>query len=206
MATKKDLVIKQGKTCALVLRWELDTILYKAITAIQQTAPVRLTCTGHEIPDGWRGAVTNVKGMTEINAVANEITDRDYKQITVIDPNTVELNAVNAAGFKPYVSGGHLQINTPVDLTGYSARMSIKDKVGGSVLAADTANVSVSPLNIIALTIDTAKKTITLLISATNTAAITWLKGVYEVEMVGPTGIVDAVLTGPVTVTKEVTT
>lgn len=204
MATTRELVIKQGKTCALVLRWELDTILYKPITAITQTAPVRITSALHDIPDGWRGAVTNVKGMTEINAEANNIGDRDYHPITVIDANTVELNDVNAAGFKPYVSGGHLQINKPVDLTGYTARMDIKDKVGGTVLASSDA--ADAPLNIITLTLDTAKKTITLLISATNTAAIAWRKGVYELEMVSATGVVDAVMTGQVSVTREITT
>ena len=38
-------------------------------------------------------------------------------------------------------------------------------------------------MNIITLTLDTAKKTITLLISATNTAAIAWRKGVYELVL-----------------------
>ena len=203
MATTRDLVIKQGKTCVLVLRWEQDTILYKPITAITQTAPVRITSASHDIPDGWRGAVTNVKGMTEINAVANNIGDRDYHPITVVDANTVELNDVNAAGFKPYISGGYLQINKPVDLAGYTARMDIKDKVGGSVLASsDAADV---PLNIITLTLDTTNKTITLLISATNTAAIAWRKGVYELEMVSASGVVDAVMTGQVAVTREIT-
>ena len=206
MATKKDLQIKQGKTFALVLRWENETVLYKPITAIQQSAPVRITSTAHAIPDGWRGAVTNVKGMTEINAEANNIRDRDYHPITVIDVNTVELNDVNAAGFKPYLSGGYLQINSPVDLTGYTARMTIKDKVGGSILAADTTNVGVAPLNIVALTVNVSAGKITMTISAAATAAIDWTSGVYELEMVGPTGIVDSVMAGSVSVTKEVTT
>lgn len=204
MATKQDLPIKQGKTFALVMRWELETILYKPITAIQQTAPARLTVPLHDIPDGWRGAVTNVRGMTEINAEANNVGDRDYHEITVIDPNTVELNAVNAAGFKPYVSGGHLQIFAPADMAGYTARMDIRGKVGGTLLASSDA--SDAPLNIITLTIDNTKKTITMLISATATAAIAWSKGVYELEMVSGTGVVAAVMTGQATVSREITT
>lgn len=204
MATTRNLVIKQGKTFSLILRWELDEILYKAITGIEQSAPARLVVPMHNIPDGWRGAVTNVRGMVEINSEANNIGDSDYKEITVIDANTIELNAVNAAGFKAYTSGGYLQINKPADLAGYTARMDIRDKVGGTLLASSDA--SDAPLNIITLTIDNTKKTITMLISATATAAIAWSKGVYELEMVSGTGVVAAVMTGQATVSREITT
>ena len=91
MADTKDLSLVQGKTFSLVLRWETEPIVYKTITAIQQSAPARLTVAGHGIPDGWRCAVTNVKGMTEINAEANALRDTDYNPITVVDPNTIEI-------------------------------------------------------------------------------------------------------------------
>lgn len=204
MADTKDLPLVQGKTFALVLRWETEPCVYRPITAIQQTAPVRLTVTGHGAPDGWRCGVSNVKGMTEINAEANALREKDFNPVTVIDANTLEINSINAAGFKPYVSGGILQYNTPVDLTGYVARMKIKDKVGGTVLASTEAGDA--PLDILSIALDTAKSTITLTISATATAALLWSKGVYELEMVSSTGVVTAILTGKVTVAKEVTT
>lgn len=204
MADTKDLIFTQGKTFPLVLRWETEPVVFRPISAIQQVAPVRLTVTGHGVPDGWRCAVTNVKGMTEINAEANNVADADYKPVTVIDANTIEINAINAAGFKAYISGGYIQFNTPVDLTGYTARMQIKDKVGGTVLA--SSMISDDPLDIITLTIDVAAKTITMLVGATDTAAIAWKKGVYELEMVSSTGVVTAILAGSVAVSKEVTT
>ena len=175
MADTKDLPLVQGKTFNLVLRWETEPVIYRPITAIQQTAPVRLTVTGHGAPDGWRCGVTNVKGMTEINAEANALREKDYNAVTVIDANTLEINSINAAGFKPYVSGGILQFNTPVDLSGYVARMKIKDKVGGTVLASTEAGDT--PLNILSVALDTAKYTITLTISATATAALTYGTG-----------------------------
>lgn len=52
MAVQKDLTIQQGKTFALVLRWETEPIVYKAITAITLTAPARLTVTDHGAQDG----------------------------------------------------------------------------------------------------------------------------------------------------------
>lgn len=194
MADTKDLAVQQGKTFTMVLRWEAEPTIYRTITAIQQTAPVRMTVDTTGLPDGWRCAVTNVKGMTEINAEANNLKENDYRSVTVVDATTLEINNVNAAGFKPYVSGGILQWNTPVDLTGYTARMDIKDKVGGVVLH------SLSPI------IDVATHTITLTISATDTAAFDWAKGVYDLELVSASGVVTALLAGKVTVSKEVTT
>ena len=204
MAETKDLTINQGKTFNLVFRWETQPIVYKAITAISQSAPVRLTVPEHGAPNGWSMAVTNVKGMTEINAAANAIKDKDYHEATVIDPNTIEFNEINAAGFKPYVSGGFIQYNTPDDLTGCRARMQIRDKVGGTVQA--STELVDSPLNILTITINEQGKYSTLSISATDTATITWKKGTYDIEMVSPSGTVTALLTGAVTVTKEITT
>ena len=205
MAATKDLVIQQGKTFALILRWETEPIIYRPITAIQQAAPARLDVAGHGAPDGWRAAVTNVKGMTEINAVDPvKVRDSEYHPVTVISADIIEFNDINAAGFKAYVSGGYLQYNTPVDLSGFTAQMEIKDKVGGTVLA--SADAADSPLDILKIDIDNAKKTITLTISATAAAAITWKKGVYDLEMKSAEGVVTALITGSVSVTKEVTT
>lgn len=176
-------------------------MVYKPITAITQTAPARLTVPGHGLPDGWRVAVTNVKGMTEINAEANKLTSRDYHQATVLDANTIEINDINAAGYKAYTSGGYVQFGTPVDLTGFTARMTIKNKVGGTeLLSLTVANNRI--------TIDAAAKVVALNISAEDTAAITWTTGVYDLEMVsGATqAVVTALLSGRVTVSKEVTT
>jgi hypothetical protein len=199
MPATKDISIRQGGTFSLVLRWEAPPIVYKPITAITQSAPVRLTVPSHGVPTGWRVAVTNVKGMTEINASANSVKDADYHPATVVDSNTVEINEINAAGYKAYISGGQLQYNTPVDLSGYSARMSIKDKIGGTEL------FSLTVLNG-RITLDTTLKTISLTISATDTQAVTWKKGVYDLEMVSGTGVVTPILTGKVVVTQEVTT
>ena len=199
MAATKDLVIQQGRTFTLVLRWETEPIVYKAITAITQAAPARLTATSHGCPDGWRAAVTGVKGMTEINAEANNVKERDFHPVTVIDANTIEFNEVDASGFKAYTSGGFLQYNTPVDLTGYTGRMKIKDKIGGTVLHSLTTENG-------GIALDNVNKTITLTIAATETDDFAWTRGVYDLEMVSPLGVVTCLLYGKISVTKEVTT
>ncbi len=199
MAAAKDFVILQGKTFGQLLRWEAPPIIYKPITAITQTAPVGITSTAHGIPNGWRVAVVSVKGMVQINAPSSPPKDKDFRQATVVDANTVQLNEVNAAEFKAYISGGYLQFNTPVDLAGFTARMSIKDKIGGTeLLRLDTTNNRI--------VIDNAAKTISLTIDAATTEDITFKKGIYDLEMVSASGVVTALLTGAISVTREVTT
>ena len=81
--------------------------------------------------------------------------------------------------------------------------MSVKDKVGGTeLLRLDDTVVAPQPRIIL----DNAAKTITLLVSASDTAALSWKKGVYDLEVVSSSGVVTLLLYGSVTVTKEVTT
>jgi hypothetical protein len=54
--------------------------------------------------------------------------------------------------------------------------------------------------------IDTAARTITLKITAEDTAALLWKKGVFELEMVSATGDVAGILSGTIVVTREVVT
>jgi len=195
---KKDLTILQGRTFSYPLKWEIEPIVYKPITGITQAAPCVVTAVGHGLPDGWRVVVVSVKGMTQINA-STPPKDSEYVVAKVLTVDTIELNTVNAAEYKAYTSGGYVQYNTPQDLTGYVARMSIKDKVGGTeLMALDTTNLRIL--------IDNTTKTIKLDIDALDTAAITWKKGVYDLELESPAGVVTALMFGNVTVTNEVTT
>ncbi len=206
----KDLTIRQGKTFSLQIRWETDPIVFKPITGISLAfgAP-RLTVVGHGCPPGWRAAVTRVKSPKQINATNDPLKPSDYHAVTVVDANTVEFNGMaplddNGNEWPGYTEGGFLQYNTPVDIAGYSARMKIKDKIGGTVLASTEAGDS--PLNVLTITLDAANKTITLSIVATATDDFAWTKGVYDLEMVSPTGVVTTILSGKIAVTKEVTT
>jgi hypothetical protein len=198
MTKALDLVIEQGKTFTQVVRWETTPIVYKPITAITQAAPVRITSAAHGVPSGWRVAVVSVKGMSQINA-SNPPKENEYQPATVVDVSTIELNEVNSADYKPYISGGYLQYNTPADLAGATARMTIKDKIGGVVILSLTTENNRIVLN-------NTDKTIMLTISAIDTAALTASKGVYDLELVSSSGVVTALLTGAVIINKEVTT
>ena len=77
--------------------------------------------------------------------------------------------------------------------------MAIKDKIGGTVLHSMTTENDGIALN-------NTKKTITLTVAATETDDFVWTRGVYDLEMVSPTGVVTALISGRVSVSKEVTT
>lgn len=199
MAATQNLIIRKGSTYQQIVRWETPPIVYKPITGISQAAPAVVTAATHGVPDGWRVAIVSVKGMTQINALNSPPKDKDYHKATVGNANAITLNDVNSSDYKTYTSGGYVQYNTPKDMTGYSARMSIKDKVGGTeLLRLDTIGGKI--------VIDNTAKTITLALTATQTAAITFTKGVYDLEMVSAVGDVTPLMKGSVTIEAEVTT
>ena len=199
MSDTLDLTIQQGSTFTQVLRWEVAPIIYDPISAITQSAPARITSALHNIPDGWRAAIVSVKGMSQINATNSPVKNSDYQRVTVVDANTVTLNEVNAASYSAYTSGGYLQYNSPASLAGFTARMAIKTMLGGDVLLSLTTQNG-------GIVVDDIGKTITLNISATDTAAITWTAGVYDLEMVSAAGVVTQLVNGAVLVNQEITT
>lgn len=87
--------------------------------------------------------------------------------------------------------------NNVMNLTGYTARMQIRQRLTGDILIElTTANGRIS--------LGGTAGTITLEISAADTSAIT-LDGVYDLELVSGSGIVSRLLQGSVTLSKEVT-
>lgn len=201
MTKKLNLVIRQGETFQRVIRWERPPFVYKAITAITRAGPVQITAPGHELTSGWRVAVVTAGGMDEINAGHNPPRDNEFHQATALNGDNITINDINSSDFSPYTSGGYLQYYTPVDLTGYTAEIDIKDKIGGSVLLTlGTTNGRIL--------LDQLNHTISLFISAedTDSVAMTWKRGVWDLEMTAPTGQVTTLFSGAVSVVKEVTT
>lgn len=197
--TNDTLTIRQGKTYNSVLRWGAAPYKYAAIQAITQAAPAVVTSTAHGAPNGWPVAIVSVKGMTEINSASTPPKIKDYTKATVRDVNTIELNDLNASEFTAYKSGGYVQYLTPIELAGFTARMTIKNRVGGTILESlTTANNGI--------VLDNTAKTITLNITAAATALYTWKTGVCELELVSSAGIVSSLFVKNVVVIQEVTT
>ena len=198
--TAVDLTILQGRTFRKVVRWESARFATAAIAAMSQAGSVQITTPlAHGIPDGWRVAVVDAKGMTELNAQNNPPKAKDFREATVVSPTIIEFNAVSSAAYRAYSSGGFLKWRVPHDLAGYTARMTIKDRVGGTALLTLTSANG-------GITVDDAEKLIELFLDDVSTAAITWTSAVYDLEMVSPSGDVTAILTGAVSVEQEITT
>jgi hypothetical protein len=199
---KLALTLRKGETVAIPLRIESPTLTYKSITAITKAGPVSITVTGHGIKDGWKAAVMNAGGMRQINAESNPPADAEFHKTTVVDANIVQFNDVNSAGYGAYTSGGQLVYYAPLDLSAYaSARMTVKDRVGGTqILSFTTENGR--------LEIDSATDTLWVRMTATDSAAIAVSKGVFDIELVTPSGEVTALCSAESAMTflPEVTT
>ncbi len=200
-AAQIDLSLCKGIDFNTSFRLEVLPLVYKPIIAIQNSAPARLTVTGHGLPVDWRVAVISAQGLTQLNALNTPPKRKDFRRATVVDANTLEFNdTVTVDSPAHTASTGYIMYYTPVDLSAYtSARMQIKDEVGGvEQVLLTTGNGR--------LTLDNVAKRISLHIPSAVTQALTISSGVYDLELITSTGEVDACASGKVTVCDEVTT
>ena len=190
--TKINFKIYQGSTFKEVLRWESATKGYSPISGITKSAPVVITAVAHGVPVGWRAKITNVLGMKEINSADT------YHTVTEATADTITINAVNALSYTDYTSGGVIEYNMPVDLTGYTARMQLRLKLEDIEFIHEMTTENGG------ITIDNVNKTINLNILATDTALFTFSSVVYSLELIS--GVeVTPFANGSITLVKEVT-
>jgi hypothetical protein len=193
-----DWTIYQGRTFKRIVRWETTPTVFKPITGISRTAPVVVDCVGHGLKSGWYMAITDVFGMTEINAPANSPRSGDYKQVTVIDADSFSINDLSSAQFSTYTSGGYVRYNTPKSLAGAVARLHIRNRVGGTLLldlTSTTGEIVLSDLD----------HMIVVTITDDVTKLMTYTKGVYDLEIEDSTGETYVLLVGSVVVVPEIT-
>jgi hypothetical protein len=88
------------------------------------------------------------------------------------------------------------------NLTGYTARMQVRDNVSSNTIVIALSTTAGSGGTI---TLGGTAGTVDLLISATNTAALTAGQYVYDLELVSGGGVVTRLLEGNFKVTAEVT-
>lgn len=85
------------------------------------------------------------------------------------------------------------------DLTGYSARMQIRQYVGSDVvlfeLSTTNGKIVISPVD----------GEIALYFSAIDTEKMTWRRGKYDLELVSVSGEVTRLLQGKITISPEIT-
>lgn len=185
--------IYQGSTFQEQYRWESGTKVYKPITAITKSAPVEITAADHGLKLGWRFRVTNVAGMKEINSGSES-----FYLASDVDTDTVKINSVNSLAFSNYTSGGVIEYSEPVDLTGYRARMQIREKVGSDVVIDELTTENGK------IIIDAEQASIRIEIPATDTQNYDFTTAVYSLEIIRNT-IVIPFLVGNLTLHREVT-
>ncbi len=194
-----DITIQKGATFTRVLRWESLPWIYTAITAITKAAPMLVTSPSHSLADGWRAAVVSALGMRQANAKRLPPRPGELKPITRISASQVAFNTVDSSRYTTYTSGGFLASYTPVDISGYTARMMVRPT------AEDTGTPLISLVSPTDIALDNTQHTITITIAASVTAALTFETGVYDLELVSGAGVVTRLVEGNVFVSDEVT-
>lgn len=112
-----------------------------------------------------------------------------------------KLNMVIEQGttFNPVLTYQDADANL-INLTGYTARMKIKNA------RTDAGHLEELTTENGGITLGGVAGTIALLFTDTQTTAMTWETGVYDLELISGSGIVTRLLQGVVTVSAEVTT
>ena len=193
--------IRLGASADIPIRIETGNLVFAAIASISKSAPVSVvTQAAHGIPDGWRAAIVDAKGMTELNVDA--VHDRDLQKITVVDSTTITIDEVSSLSFRTHTANtGAVAFYEPKDLSSYtSASMDVKKRVGGDI----EANFNTTDGT---LEIDTAINAVWLRSTDVDIANLTPRDYVFDIELTRPTGI-DAICAADsiLTVLPQVTT
>lgn len=162
-------------------RWER-----RAITEVQKTPSLQLTVPGHDLPAEWPCWVEGVSGFTALN---RQPPQQAPWMVGVVDPDTVEINALNGA--EQNGRGGWLIYQPGVDLTDAAAVLTLTGP--GYTLELTTANGGLQVLGVGRL----------LIVLTPEQSAGMPLSGVtYTLDINWSNGDVDRWLDGPVTVRR----
>jgi hypothetical protein len=174
---KLNIKVYQGSTFSKVLRWESSTKKYIPISAISKTAPMVVTAATHGVPVGWRTKLTNIGGMKEVGNL-------DYITNTATTTDTLTFNSINSTNYTTYTNGGILEYNQPIDLSGMTGRMQIREKITSPIVLLELTTEN----GLIQL--DNTLKTIVFSIPAQTTQTLTFKQAVYSLELVKGTTVV----------------
>lgn len=188
----RDFCVAAGETFMPVIRWATEELAGIPITAISQTAPAAITAIGHALPPDWDAAVVSAQGMTQINATRYPPKGADWHAVTVLNPDTVAFNDINSADFSTYTVGGFLVYYIPMNLTGITASMVIRDAPGATAPILATLTDALG-----GIVIDLVNKTI---VPRLETASLNWNTGYYTLAMTDANAVVVDLITGVITI------
>lgn len=198
MSTAYDITIKQGSTFSLTLKYGQPQFTVKAVTGVTKSGQAVVTAPTHGLTVDWPVWVVGVAGMDQLNHKSDELRDACAAYYAYyVDGNSLRLD-VDTTRFGAYTSGGEVLYHPPVDLTGFTARMQIRETIEST-----TTLVSLTELS--GITLGGAAGTIGITITATVTALLDFDSAVYDLEVVSAGGIVTPVVYGNVYLNDEVT-
>jgi hypothetical protein len=189
-----DLTINQGETFSKAINWYGGGKVCKAIEDLTPGCPTQITITGHGLPSVSDTPVfiKHVKGARSAN------TDPDPAIATYIDADTFWAD-VDTFG-EPYdANTGVVTYFAPKDLSGWTARMHIREEVDSTTTIHEMTSVGGD------ISISTNDAKITMTISATDTAAFDFDQAVYDLELLDGSSNVTRLIEGKIELIKEVT-
>lgn len=125
---EQDLAVVPGTTYRDTVRLMQPEFAYRAITLISG-APAQVAVAAHGLEDSWPVWIRGVSGLPAAN---REPPNQLPHRAKVLDADTLEINALSAAGAAP--SGGQLVYRLPVDLTGATVVMTITGLGGADIV------------------------------------------------------------------------
>jgi hypothetical protein len=192
-----DIEIRQGSQFQDAFHWYGAGITCANIENVTVGCPTVITITGHGLPAISETPIhiRNVRGARALNTGSLEC---EMILATYIDVDTFSVRV--DTGNQTYKSGsGSIEWYQPKDLTGYTARMQIREKIDDE----DTLVSLTSAAGDITISIPDARIVFTIATSVTE--ELDFMEGVYDLELVDPAGEATTLLEGKVTLRKEVT-
>jgi hypothetical protein len=191
-----NLRVYQGSTFKETFRWESQTKAYVSISNISKEAPCVITTSSiHSIPAGWRFRVTDVLGMNQINQPSE---DQFYLANSVTN-NTITINNLNSSNFNTYTSGGTISYNVPVGLNNFTGLFQMRENINSPTVLKQLTSAPGQ-----GIVIDNTNKIITITISAADTTTFDFSSAVYGLELTSGSGEVFPLITGTISLVKEI--
>lgn len=203
-AVKLDLNLEQGKTLEAAFGWSQGKYVWKAISGVGQGAPLQLTAVGHDLVDGWPYWISDLKEPACLNNVKNGCEGEadelgDAYLAEVVDADTLAVNHLNGARFKPYTVGGVIRYFAREDISGYTARMQIRRTEHDDTVLFEASSTGSDPL----IAVDEDAATFYLTLPATALEGASFTSGVYEIEITSPDGRVSRLAYGSVCLSRD---
>ncbi|MFI8384811.1 hypothetical protein [Pseudomonas sp. NPDC079086] len=154
------------------------------ITEIHRTAPLRMTVPSHGLPGTWP---VWIRGVSAGGSLNREPDREAFYMPHVIDADTLEFN--NLDGVDSRATGGRITYRIPLDLTGCSGRLLLCGKGEQLELTTENGGLVVEGLG-----------QMMIVLTEEQSAAITWVRGTYELMLTMSDGDVIPWLFGDVLV------